>query len=69
MWQYLKILVIFIVVFVKLVEVLGQLFGTLELVHVEERFVRGTALIVFQARTHGNGQNVMSKKREKKTAY
>jgi len=41
------------------VEELGQLFGARELVHVEERLVRGSALIVLQPCTHHNWQNIV----------
>ena len=52
----LEILIVFIIILVQLDEVLGQLLGTFELVHVNEGVVRGNSLVFFLSRPHYYGK-------------
>ncbi len=58
--NHLKVFIVQRVVFVQLVQVLGQLRGRFKIVHVDERLVRGATLVVFPPRSHHNGQDVVA---------
>ena len=54
-----EVFIVEIVILVQDVEVLGQLPGTLETLHMNERFRRRHGLVVLDGRTHHDGQNII----------
>lgn len=56
----LEVRVVELVVLVELVEIVGEHFGRLVVVHVDVRVVRGLALIVVGVRAHHNWQHIVA---------
>ena len=61
--HYLEVLVVFLIVLVQLVEVLGQLLGPLELVHVDVGVGGGVPGVVLRSSAHHYRQHIVSENR------
>ena len=60
----LKVLLVQVVVLVEFVEVLGQLFGALEVVDVDVTVVGGAALVVLGPGAHHDGDYVVAERED-----
>ena len=55
----MKVFIVQIITFVQFIEILGEVFRTIKVIYMKERFLRSYSVIVFLSGSHHYGQDVV----------